>query len=52
MNSQELERYIDEDQNEGVVAHKMKFNADDIKKIESGKWASGIGESVIHKKKD
>ena len=52
MNSSELEKYIKDDQNEGVVAHKMKFNADDIKQIESGKWASGVGQTVTHQKKN
>ena len=52
MNTQELNQYITNDQNDGVVAHKMKFNADDIKKIEDGKWCSGIAESIVHSKKD
>ena len=50
MNSQELEEYIDKDKNEDVVAHKMKFNEDDIKQIQCGKWASGIAQTVLYSK--
>ena len=50
MNSMELEQHIKKEQNKGVVAHKMKFKADDIEIIKSGKWCSGIGEQVLHSK--
>jgi len=50
MNSLELHKYIKEEQNDGVLAHKMEFTKQDVEDIKAGKWCSGISRKVRHTK--
>jgi len=48
MNSLELHKFIKEEQNDGVLAHKMEFNQQDVEDIKAGKWCSGTSVKVRH----